>query len=85
MSDATKQLIFEIALDIAGTFATDLGRELFAESDLVIAAGAGLDHYTKEGGYRFPNAKVVRIDAQPRGLWQGREPPIFTGRRQGGR
>ena len=30
------------ALDIAGTFATDLGRELFAESDLVIAAGAGL-------------------------------------------
>ena len=32
------------ALDIAGTFATDLGRELFAESDLVIAAGAGLGH-----------------------------------------
>jgi thiamine pyrophosphate-dependent acetolactate synthase large subunit-like protein len=30
------------ALDIAGTFATDLGREYFAESDLVIAAGAGL-------------------------------------------
>src|SRR5246127_1970399 len=35
------------ALDIAGTFATDLGRELFAESDLVIAAGAGLGHGTK--------------------------------------
>src|SRR5205814_7571242 len=59
------------ALDIAGTFATDLGRELFAESDLVIAAGAGLGHYTNEGGYLFPNAKVVRIDTQPRGLWQG--------------
>jgi acetolactate synthase I/II/III large subunit len=59
------------ALDIAGTFATDLGRELFAESDLVIAAGAGLGHYTTEGGYLFPNAKVVRIDTQPRGLWQG--------------
>jgi thiamine pyrophosphate-dependent acetolactate synthase large subunit-like protein len=41
------------ALDIAGTFATDLGRELFAESDLVIAAGAGLGHYTTEGGYLF--------------------------------
>jgi len=26
------------ALEIAGTFATDLGREVFAESDLVIAA-----------------------------------------------
>jgi thiamine pyrophosphate-dependent acetolactate synthase large subunit-like protein len=59
------------ALDIAGTFATDLGRELFAESDLVIAAGAGLGHYTTEGGYLFPNAKVVRIDTQPKGLWQG--------------
>jgi thiamine pyrophosphate-dependent acetolactate synthase large subunit-like protein len=59
------------ALDIAGTFATDLGRELFAESDLVIAAGAGLGHYTTEGGYLFPNARVVRIDTQPKGLWQG--------------
>jgi acetolactate synthase I/II/III large subunit len=59
------------ALDIAGTFATDLGREYFAESDLVIAAGAGLGHYTTEGGYLFPSAKVVRIDTQPRGLWQG--------------
>lgn len=59
------------ALDIAGTFATDLGREYFAESDLVIAAGAGLGHYTTEGGYLFPNAKVVRIDTHPRGLWQG--------------
>ena len=60
-----------LALDIAGTFATDLGRELFAESDLVIAAGAGLGHYTTEGGYLFPNARVVRIDTQPKGLWQG--------------
>src|SRR3984893_3331007 len=59
------------ALDVAGTFATDLGRELFAESDLAIAAGAALGHYTTEGGYLFPNARVVRIDTQPRGLWQG--------------
>jgi thiamine pyrophosphate-dependent acetolactate synthase large subunit-like protein len=59
------------ALDIAGTFATDLGREHFAESDLVISAGAGLGHYTTEGGYLFPNARVVRIDTQPRGLWRG--------------
>ena len=59
------------ALDIAGTFATDLGRELFAESDLVIAAGAGLGHYTTEGGYLFPTARVIRIDTQPKGLWQG--------------
>jgi acetolactate synthase-1/2/3 large subunit len=59
------------ALDIAGTFSTDLGREFFAESDLVIGAGVGLGHYTTEGGYLFPNAKVVQIDINPRGLWQG--------------
>ncbi len=59
------------ALDVAGTFATDLGREYFAESDLVIAAGAALGHYTTEGGYLYPNAKVVQIDLNPRGLWQG--------------
>ncbi len=59
------------ALDIAGTFSSDLAREYFAESDLVLAAGAGLGHYTTEGGYLYPNAKVVQIDLSPRGLWQG--------------
>ena len=58
-------------LDIAGTFASDLAREYFAESDLVIGVGAGLGHYTTEGGYLYPNAKVVRIDLNPKGLWQG--------------
>ena len=59
------------ALDIAGTFSSDLAREYFAESDLVIGAGVGLGHYTTEGGYLYPNAKVVQIDINPRGLWQG--------------
>ena len=75
------------ALDIAGTFATDLGRELFAESDLVIAAGAGLGHYTTEGGYLFPNAKVVRIDTQPTRAVAGaaHRRSACPGRRQGRR
>ena len=59
------------ALDIAGGFSSDLTRELFAESDLVIAAGAGLGHYTNDGGHLYPNAKVVQIDTSPRGMWQG--------------
>ena len=59
------------ALDIAGGFSSDLTRELFAESDLVIAAGAGLGHYTTDGGHLYPNAKVVQIDTSPRGMWQG--------------
>jgi thiamine pyrophosphate-dependent acetolactate synthase large subunit-like protein len=59
------------SLDVAGTFSSDLAREFFADSDLVIGAGAGLGHYTTEGGYLYPNAKVVQIDTNPRGLWQG--------------
>jgi acetolactate synthase I/II/III large subunit len=39
------------ALDIAATFSRDLACEFFAESDLVIGAGAGLGHFTTEGGY----------------------------------
>src|SRR4051812_3091961 len=59
------------ALDIAGAFASDFARERFAESDLVIGAGAALGHYTTEGGYLYPGARTVQIDVNPRGLWQG--------------
>jgi len=59
------------ALDIAGAYASDFAREQYAEADLVIAFGAGLGHYTTESGYLYPNAKVVQIDTNPRGLWQG--------------
>ncbi len=59
------------ALDLAGAFASDFARERFAEADLVIGIGAGLGHYTTEGGYLYSNAQVVQIDTNPRGLWQG--------------
>ncbi len=59
------------ALDIAGAFASDFARERFAESDLVLAFGVGLGHYTTEGGYLYPGARVVQVDTNPRGLWQG--------------
>lgn len=59
------------ALDIAGAFASDFARERFAEADLVIGVGVGLGHYTTEGGYLYPAARVVQIDVNPRGLWQG--------------
>jgi thiamine pyrophosphate-dependent acetolactate synthase large subunit-like protein len=59
------------ALDIAGAFASDFARERFAEADLVIGVGAGLGHYTTEGGYLYPGARVVQVDVNPRGLWQG--------------
>ena len=59
------------ALDVAGAFASDFSREQFAEADLVIGIGAGLGRYTTEGGYLYPNARVVQVDWNPRGLWQG--------------
>jgi thiamine pyrophosphate-dependent acetolactate synthase large subunit-like protein len=59
------------AMDIAGAFASDYSRERFAEADLVIGVGAGLGHYTTEGGYLYPGAQVAQIDVNPRGLWQG--------------
>lgn len=58
-------------IGVSGAFATNLAREQFAESDLVIGVGARMGHYTTEGGYLFPNARVVAVDTQPRGLWQG--------------
>ena len=59
------------SLDIAGAFGSDLAHEYFADADLVIGIGAGLGHYTTEAGYLYPEAKVVRIDLEPKGFWQG--------------
>lgn len=59
------------ALDIAGAYSSDYGRERFAESDLVIGVGVGLGAYTTESGYLYPGAQTVQIDINPRGLWQG--------------
>jgi len=59
------------SLDIAGAYATDWAREQHAEADLVIGFGAGLGQYTTESGYLFPGARIVQVDINPRGLWQG--------------
>lgn len=58
-------------IEVAGAFASDLAREYFVAADLVIGVGAALGHYTTEGGYLYPEAKVVHVDINPRGLWQG--------------
>src|SRR2546429_562276 len=61
----------EFGIGIAGGYATDLARELFGKADLVIGCGAGLGHYTTDAGRLYPNARVVQIDTNPRGMWQG--------------
>ncbi|HEX2216124.1 MAG TPA: thiamine pyrophosphate-binding protein [Xanthobacteraceae bacterium] len=58
-------------LDIAGNYATDLARELFAQADLVLALGAGLGHFTTEAGKLFAQARVIHVDTEPRGVWEG--------------
>ena len=37
----------------------------------MIGAAVGLGNYTTESGYLYPNARVVQVDTNPRGLWQG--------------
>jgi acetolactate synthase I/II/III large subunit len=57
---------------IAGGLATPTGAEMLREADLVIAVGASLAHHTSMGGRIWPHAAVLRIDADPATLAQGR-------------
>ncbi len=58
-------------IGIAGGFSSTLARDLFAEADLVVAVGASLAHHTRDGGKLFGQAKIIQIDAEPRGFNQG--------------
>ncbi|MYZ48216.1 thiamine pyrophosphate-binding protein [Propylenella binzhouense] len=60
-------------IGIAGGFSRDIGKELFAQADLVVAVGASLHHFTVDGGTLFPQARVLQIDAHPVGLKNGRK------------
>jgi acetolactate synthase-1/2/3 large subunit len=52
-------------LGVAGLFTWHYAGEIYAQADCIIAIGASLNHYTTEGGYLFPAAKVVQLDTQP--------------------
>jgi acetolactate synthase-1/2/3 large subunit len=49
---------------ISGLYSTKSAMELFGQSDCVIAIGAGLNKYTTEHGYLYPEAKFIQIDAK---------------------
>ena len=55
----------EFHAGISGLFATKAVMELYEETDCVIAVGAGLNTRTLEGGYLYPEAKIIHIDIQP--------------------
>lgn len=51
---------------IAGSFASTVSRRYLTRADLVVAVGAGMGYFTTEGGYLFPDAKVIHIDLNPK-------------------
>ena len=59
------------SVGVAGGFASEVARELFADADLVIAVGSSLTYYTVDGGALFPKAFVAQIDERPLGLRDG--------------
>jgi acetolactate synthase I/II/III large subunit len=61
------------SLGVAGGFSSDVAREKFAECDLVVAVGASLTQYTTDSGKLWPNAQVIQIDAEPRGIRHARK------------
>lgn len=60
------------SIGIAGGFSTDVARECFGESDLVIAIGASLTHHNSDGGKLWPDAQVLQVDLDPISVSQGR-------------
>jgi thiamine pyrophosphate-dependent acetolactate synthase large subunit-like protein len=60
------------SVGVAGGFSREIAVEVFGEADLVVAFGASLTHYTVNGGKLFPQARVVQVDQEPLGLYQGR-------------
>jgi thiamine pyrophosphate-dependent acetolactate synthase large subunit-like protein len=58
-------------LSVAGSFSSELARECFAETDLIIAVGASLAKHNADGGHLHPAAKVLQIDTSPSAISQG--------------
>jgi acetolactate synthase I/II/III large subunit len=61
----------EFHAGISGLYSTRTAMELFQDADCVIAVGAGLNKYTTEHGYLYPNAKYIQLDAKPHVLMGG--------------
>ncbi len=56
---------FEFHAGISGTFSTRSVIKLYEEADCVIGIGATLNKQTLQGGYMYPNARIIQIDIMP--------------------
>lgn len=52
----------EWALDIMGGFATDGAAELIGDADVMVAFGAGLNHWTTRNGTLLQDKTVIQVD-----------------------
>ena len=69
------------ALGIAGGFASPLAAELLAGSDVVVALGATLNHWTtRHGALLAAGARLVQVDVEPAAI--GAHQPADGGRRR---
>ncbi|MEL7100018.1 MAG: thiamine pyrophosphate-binding protein [Pseudomonadota bacterium] len=59
-------------LGVAGGYATQKARAVFADADLVIGVGARMASHTFDGGRLTPEARVIHLDADPQRSVQGR-------------
>jgi thiamine pyrophosphate-dependent acetolactate synthase large subunit-like protein len=53
------------ALGISGGFASPLAAELLADSDVILALGATLNHWTTRHGALVANARLIQVDVEP--------------------
>jgi thiamine pyrophosphate-dependent acetolactate synthase large subunit-like protein len=61
------------ALGISGGFASPFAAELLPQADLVLVAGASVNHWTtKHGALISPEATVIHIDIEPRAIGRNR-------------
>jgi thiamine pyrophosphate-dependent acetolactate synthase large subunit-like protein len=61
------------ALGISGGFSSPFAASLLPRADLVIVAGASVNHWTtKHGALINPDATVIQIDIEPRGIARNR-------------
>lgn len=63
----------DFCLGLAGGFATEGSKAIFAEADLVIGIGSRLASHAFDGGKLTPNARVIHLDIDPQETVQGRK------------
>jgi thiamine pyrophosphate-dependent acetolactate synthase large subunit-like protein len=61
------------ALGISGGFASPFAASLLSRADVVLVAGASVNHWTtKHGALIAPGAKVIQVDVEPRAIGRNR-------------